>query len=619
MKLEDIKDPTFLKNKSIPELNELSKDIRHFLVDSISKTGGHLASNLGVVELTVALHKVFDSPRDKIIFDVGHQSYIHKLLTGRAKDFPSLRQYKGLSGFQKRKESVHDVWESGHSSTSLSAALGMAVARDMNQENYQVIAVIGDGAISSGMALEALNEIGEEKRKMIIVLNDNEMSISKNVGAINASLSKMRTSKAYSFLKTSIKNSIPKNKIGKSVYQSLADIKNKVREGLTHGGIFEEFGIDYLGPVNGHRYKELLPALEMAKNHHGPIVIHVLTQKGKGYEPCERDQSGSWHGVGSFDPMTGTFLNHSMKGTVSNAQVVTHSLMDLAKKDQDIICISPAMVHGSALGPFYAKYPDRSFDTGIAEEHAATFAASLALSGKKPFLCIYSSFLQRAYDQVLHDIARQDAAVVIGIDHAGLVGGDGETHQGIYDVSFLRTIPNVIISHGKDASETRNLLYTAFHQNHPFALRYPKSIQSDETEEMEAIEIGSWQMMDDSDQIIGTIITYGDDVYRFKETIEANHLPYRLINARFLNPIDTNMMDQLIQEQLPIYTYESDVKEGGLSSAILSYLNAKNSKQFLRRFGLPSEYIEQGDPQQIKRDLGLDIPTVIEAILKGTE
>ncbi|QRG87389.1 1-deoxy-D-xylulose-5-phosphate synthase [Bulleidia sp. zg-1006] len=617
MKLEGIKDPSFLKDASISELNELSSDIRHFLVDSLSKTGGHLASNLGVVELSVALHKVFDSPKDKIIFDVGHQSYVHKILTGRGKDFSSLRKHKGLSGFPKRKESIHDVWESGHSSTSLSAALGMAIARDMNHDDYQVIAVIGDGAISSGMALEALNEIGEEKRKMIVILNDNEMSISKNVGAVNSSLAKMRTSKAYGVLKSSIKNSIPKNKIGKSLYHSLAEIKNKVRTGLTDGGIFEEFGIDYLGPVNGHRYRDLLPALEMAKNHHGPIVIHVLTKKGKGYEPCENDESGAWHGVGPFNAQTGDFLNKTTKGTISNANVVTNALIELAERDKDIVCISPAMVHGSSLGSFYAKYPKRSFDTGIAEEHAATFAAGLALSGKKPFLCIYSSFLQRAYDQVHHDIARQDARVVIGVDHAGLVGGDGETHQGIYDVAFLRTIPNIMITHGKDAIETRNLLYTAFHQNHPFVIRYPKSLQSDEVEDMKAIEIGSWEVIYEPKKVIGTIITYGDDVYRFKETIIANLLPYRLINARFLNPIDIKKMDQLIQEQLPIYSYESDVKEGGLSSAILSYLNEKNSKQILRRFGLPSEYIEQGDPQQIKRELGLDIPSVIETILKG--
>lgn len=616
MKLEDIKDPSFLKLYSQKQLVELSSDIRHFLVNSLSKTGGHLASNLGVVELTIALHKVFDSPKDKFIFDVGHQSYVHKILTGRAKDFGSLRQYKGLSGFQKRKESKHDIWESGHSSTSLSAAFGMAVARDLDQEDFHIIPIIGDGAISSGMALEALNEIGEEQRNLIIIFNDNEMSISKNVGAINASLAKMRISKTYALFKNSIKNSLPKNKVGKSVYDGLESVKNFVREGLTDGGIFEDFGIDYLGPVNGHKFKELIPALEMAKHHRGPILIHVLTKKGKGFAPCENDQSGSWHGVGPFDALSGKSLSKLSFGNISFAKLMTNTLMELAERNKDIVCISPAMVHGSSLEPFFAMYPERSFDTGIAEEHATTFAAGLALAGKRPYLCIYSSFLQRAYDQVLHDVCRQDLPVVIGVDHAGLVGGDGETHQGIYDIAFLRTIPNMIVAQGKNAVETRNLLYTAFAQAHPFALRYPKGVCLDQKALFERIPVGKWECVYQPKDIKGTILTYGEDVLSFESILVANQLPYRLINARYLNPIDENCLNELIIEDKALITYESDSKEGGLSTAIAAYLVDHDSHQSLRRFGLNREYYEQGDPNRIKRDLGLDIPTVLEEIIR---
>lgn len=616
MKIEDIKNPSFLKNYDYHQLNDLAFEIRRFLISSLAKTGGHLASNLGVVELTIALHKVFNSPHDKLIFDVGHQSYIHKILTGRANRFTTLRKYKGLSGFQKRNESEHDVWEAGHSSTSLSAALGMAIARDLNHENYHVIPIIGDGAISSGMALEALNEIGEEKRNLIIILNDNEMSISKNVGAINASLAKMRTSKAYGLLKKSIKNTLIKNKIGLSVYHHLESFKNVVRDGLTNGGIFEVFGIDYLGPVNGHKFKELIPALEMAKKHHGPILIHVLTKKGKGYEPCEKDHSGFWHGVAPFDPISGKSLTKISLGTISYAQLLNNALIELANIDSNIICISPAMVHGSALESFYAQFPDRSFDTGIAEEHATTLAAGLAIAGKRPYLCIYSSFLQRAYDQVLHDICRQDLPVVIGVDHAGLVGGDGATHQGIYDIAFLRTIPNIIIAQGKDAIETRNLLYTAFQQRHPFALRYSKGLCDDKKDIFQKIKIGSWTIVYEPKTINGTIITYGEDVQYFLSYLQANNLSYRLINARFLQPIDEKCLSLLIKEGKDIFSYESDVKEGGLSSAILSYLNEKKASQKLRRFGFASEYIEQGDPKLIKKEYHLDIAEVLEKIVK---
>ena len=474
MNLDDIQNPSVIKNMSVKELEALCEEIRRFLISSISRTGGHLASNLGVVELTVALHYVFDSPNDKIFFDVGHQCYTHKILTGRAGGFSALRQYKGMSGFQKRAESRHDVWEAGHSSTSLSAALGMAVARDLDGKDYAVVPVIGDGALSSGMALEALNHIGAEKRKLIIVFNDNNMSISRNVGALNHAFSRLRASNGYIRVKNNMKRNLRSSSVGEIVYTSLKAVKDSVKEALINGGIFEEFGLDYIGPVDGHNLNDLIRVLTVAKASDGPIVVHVLTTKGKGYGPCEKDREGVWHGVGPFDPKTGKSLHHTAPGMISWSRQVALAAKELAAKDERIIAITPAMIYGSSLQEFFAAYPERSFDVGIAEEHAATFAASLALAGKRPLLFIYSSFLQRCYDQVNHDICRMNLPVTLCIDRAGLVGEDGDTHHGVFDIGILMPLPNLILSAPKDAEEACALLETALGQTHPFAIVSPR-------------------------------------------------------------------------------------------------------------------------------------------------
>lgn len=617
MDLNNIKEPNDIKNMSIDELNNLAKDIRSFIIESVSKTGGHLASNLGVVELTLALHYVFNSPKDKIFFDVGHQCYTHKILTGRAKDFSSLRQYEGLSGFQKRHESIHDVWEAGHSSTALSAALGMAVSRDLNKERYEVIPVVGDGAMASGMSLEALNQIGSTQSKMIIIFNDNNMSISKNVGALNNGFSRLRTSKAYTGIKSGMRKNLINNSLGQTVYTGLKSLKDSFKNAVIDGGIFEEFNIDYIGPIDGHNIKELIRVFEVAKEHAGPIVIHVSTKKGKGYAPCENDREGIWHGVGAFDIETGKMKKSIPDNHISYAKLISNTVEDLASRDGDIIAITPAMIQGSALNNFFAKYPSRSFDCGIAEEHATTFAAGMAINGKHPFLCIYSSFLQRAYDQINHDICRMDLPVVIGIDHAGLVGEDGETHHGVFDLGILLPLPNLIIAQPKDAKETKNLVYTAFNNKHPFAIRYPKTvIENNSASEYEDIPVGSWELLNDKEDNKAYILTYGDDVRILNEKIVSNNLPITVVNCRYLKPIDKELLEKIAKDNKNIYIVEGDVSCGGLSTVVLSYLNEKNIHKNVRIFGINDIYIKQGSNRQLRKEIGIDSTTVLEEVMK---
>ena len=615
--LNDIQDPSFLKTMNVQEMEELADEIRKFLIGSISRTGGHLASNLGVVELTIALHYAFSSPRDKIFFDVGHQSYIHKILTGRASRFSSLRKYKGLSGFEKRSESEHDVWEAGHSSTSLSAALGMAVARDLDHQNYHIVPVIGDGALGSGMALEALNQIGAEKRNIIIVFNDNNMSISRNVGAMSQGFSKLRTSKAYTGFKQNMRRSLRTNNIGQTIYNGLKAVKDNFKEAVIDGGIFEEFGLDYIGPVDGHDIREMIRVFEMAKSHEGPIVVHVITQKGKGYQPCENDREGKWHGVGPFDIKTGNPLFEVPHGYQNWSTLMSNSVLELARENEDIVALTPAMITGSDLRRFFAEFPDRSFDCGIAEEHAATMAAGLAISGKRPYLSIYSSFMQRAYDQINHDIARMDLPVVVGIDRAGLVGDDGETHHGVFDISILAPLPNVILAQPHNAEEARNMLKTAFDQPHPFFIRYPKGIVKDpEDETFRDIEIGSWEMFNGKEDNKVCLLTYGDNVDAVLDKVTVNDLPVTVVNCRFFKPLDTDMLDAIAASGKKIAVYETDMLSGGLGSLILSYYNDKNIQANVRRFGLKDEYIQQGGSGQLRKEQGIDLGSVLDAVLK---
>lgn len=617
MDLTEIKNPEFLKSMSIDQMEELAGEIREFLVHSISRTGGHLASNLGVVELTIALHYVFNSPTDKIFFDVGHQCYTHKILTGRAGQFSTLRQYHGLSGFEKRKESEHDVWEAGHSSTSLSAALGMAVARDLDGDDYSIIPVIGDGAITSGMALEALNEIGSEKRRIIIVFNDNNMSISRNVGALSATFSKLRASKSYTNLKRNLKRNLSTSAVGENLYKGLVTVRDSIKDQIVDKGIFGEYGIDYIGPVNGHSLHDMIQVFEAVKDHNGPIVVHVITKKGKGYAPCENDREGYWHGVGPFNPATGKPLHSVPEGYAPWASVMTSQLMKEAEGSPDIIAITPAMANGSKLNSFFAKYPERSFDTGIAEEHAATFAASLALSGKRPYFVVYSSFLQRCYDQINHDICRMDLPVVIGIDHAGIVGSDGETHHGIYDIGLLTALPNMILAQPCNDKETMDLMHTAFRQSHPFAIRFCKNvIPFDDSYEAKTVEIGKWVAYHDSDENRVAVLTYGEAVETVLEKVESNQLPVTVINCRFFKPLDKAMIESLSIRNMNCITYEGDALIHGLGSSILEYINSKKISLNLTRIGISDVYVQHGSERLLRRENHIDLNTLMDEIEK---
>lgn len=616
MHIYDITGPESIKHCSVEQLERLAQEIREFLIESISKTGGHLSSNLGVVELTLALHYVFNSPKDKFIFDVGHQSYVHKILTGRLSDFKTLRQYKGLSGFQKRKESVHDCWEAGHSSTSLSSALGMAVARDLNQESYGVIPVIGDGALSSGMAMEALNQIGSQNRNMVIIFNDNNMSISKNVGAMDEAFTKLRASKSYNTLKGDLTDALSQSKVGKNVLESMRSVKNRVKENVVDTSIFGDFNLDYIGPVDGHNIKMLIKVLKIAQKHKGPIVVHVITKKGKGYSFAENDREGAWHGVSQFDPKTGESLAKTPAGHASWSQIIADSLQQCATKDHRIVAITPAMMSGSKLGKFFERFPERSFDCGIAEEHAVTFAAALAASGKRPFISIYSSFMQRAYDQINHDVARMNLPVVFGIDRCGLVGEDGETHHGVFDIAMLRPFPNMILSQPKDAYEAQQLMVTAFAQHtHPFAIRYPRGSAAFHLEaDVKPVKIGSWTRFDIGEKTDCIVISYGNDIDKIISKAQVNGCSICVINARFFKPLDTDMLDALAQMQKPILVYETDMRIGGLSSAILEYYNDQKKAVCLKRIGITDHFVEQGSLPQLRKVEHIDMNTLFEEI-----
>ncbi len=616
MNIKEIESPDFLKSMSLSELNDLAQDIRSFLISSISRTGGHLASNLGVVELTIALHYVFDSPKDKLIFDVGHQSYVHKILTGRAKYFDTLRQYGGISGFQKRCESPHDVWEAGHSSTSLSAALGFAVTRDMKDEDYAVVAVIGDGALSSGMAFEALNQIGSEKRRLIIVFNDNNMSISRNVGALNKSIARLRSAKSYNAFKMNTKSALQHSSFGNAMYSGLKSVKDAVKDTIVDKGIFGELNLEYIGPIDGHNIHDLIRVLTVAREHDGPIVVHAITQKGRGYAPCEKDRDGLWHGVGPFDPVTGKPLHGIPQGYATWSEIISSTVEELARDNEKIVALTPAMIRGSALQSFFARYPERSFDCGIAEEHAATFAAAMAAGGMRPFLAIYSSFLQRAYDQINHDICRMDLPVLIGIDRAGLVGGDGDTHHGVFDIGILKPLPHMIIAQPRNAIEARNMIYTALLQEHPFAIRYPRGSAANNKELFEKIEIGTWEVLNSPNMISAAVLAYGPDTERILEKVKANDLPVLVINARFFKPIDTDCLEHLEEMNIPVFIYETDMKIGGLAASVASWCMHRHRMMDIRSYGIGDHYVPHGSETLLKKDERIDLNTLFEDILK---
>ena len=620
MNLNEIRNPDFLRTLDEKQLDELAGEIREFLIQNISKTGGHLASNLGVVELTIALHRVFSVPEDKVFFDVGHQCYTHKILTGRADRFPTLKQFQGLSGFQKRNESLYDVWEAGHSSTSLSAALGMAVARDLHHGTYSIVPVIGDGALSSGMSLEALNQIGSEKRKIIIVFNDNNMSISRNVGAMAKGFSKLRAGKGYNDLKRNMKKGLIRNSVGRAVYTGLKSIKDTVRDTIIDEGIFGEFNLDYLGPVDGHNLHDLIEALETARTHERPVVVHVITKKGKGYPFCENDIDGKWHGIGPFDIHTGREKHETPAGFISWSALMSNTVTELAAENKEIAAVTPAMVYGSCLQTFFARYPERSFDCGISEEHAATFCAGLALSGMRPYFTVYSSFLQRAYDQINHDICRMDLPVVIGIDRAGLCGGDGDTHHGVFDIGLLKALPNMILAAPSTGEEAKDMLYTAFRTNHPYAIRFSKDFVKDPGKyQMRTIETGKWEMYNDAPENKVIVLTYGTDVQTLLNKVTVNALPVTVVNCRFLKPIDTAMLSDIAKRGASVIVYETDMLENGLGASVLEYLNDQGLSMKIRRFGIPDRYVPQGSNHQLKRMMGIDLNSLMDEIIKDLE
>ena len=616
MRIEDIKNPKFLKNMKPKELERLSAEIREFLVDSVSKTGGHLSSNLGIVDLTLAIHKVFDTPKDKIIFDVGHQAYTHKILTGRAEEFKNLRQYNGLSGFQKRAESVYDCYEAGHSSTSLSAATGFALARDMDKKKYNVVAVIGDGSIGNGLAYEALNHIGSLDTKLIVILNDNEMSISENVGALHNTLDKIRSNFRYNSAKKGTKSTLNKIPgVGKHLYKGIKLVKESVKKiYMKEGYLFEEFGLNYYGPINGHDYDELIMYLEMAKKETRPVLIHVITEKGKGYKYAEEDKTGTWHGIGKFDKETGKVIKPD-DDKISWSETISKQLIDLAEKDEEIVAITPAMANGAKLNGFKEKYPKRFIDVGIAEEHALVMANSMALCGKKPFVSIYSTFLQRGYDQVQQDIARMNTNVVIGIDRAGIVGEDGETHQGIYDISYLSHIPNMVIMAPKDSIESGNMLYTAFNSNKPCAIRYSRNRINYEVSNYEKIQIGSWEELRKG--LDGTIISYGDfleNAVSISKELFRHKYSIGVVNARFIKPIDTNLFESLLSKGKPIFIYEESAIIGSLGQMLCAYASNHGYNTPTYTFAIKDKFIVQGKCDIIIKKLELDVNSVTQKI-----
>ena len=609
MDLNKITSPSFLKNLNRKQLEDLARDIRKFLIEKCSVTGGHIGPNLGVVELTIALHKAFNSPKDKFLWDVGHQAYVHKILTGRASQFDTLRQYKGLCGFPKLIESEHDEWETGHSSTSLSAAMGMAAARDIKKEKNYIVPIIGDGALTGGMALEALNHIGHEKTNMIVILNDNEMSIAPNVGALHNVLGRLRTAKEYSKAKEeleSLMNKIPV--VGGKLAQTAERVKDSLKYLVVSGVFFEEMGFKYLGPIDGHDLEALEHHLEYAKKVKGPVLIHVITKKGKGFKPAENDTVGTWHGTGPYKMETGEFPKGNSNAPAWS-KLISESVRKLMREDERIVAITPAMPVGSKMEGIQQEFPNRFYDVGIAEQHATTMAAGLATQKMKPYLAIYSTFLQRAYDQVLHDIARPNLNVVFGIDRAGLVGADGETHQGVFDISFLRHIPNMVIMMPKDENEGQHMVKTAFEYDGPIALRYPRGngVGVELDDEMKALPIGSWEVLREGKD--ATILTFGTTIPMALEAAQMlaeKGMDVKVVNARFIKPLDEAMLHDLMQQGNPILTLEESMLQGGFGSAVLEFaMQNKYRSVAIDSIGIPDQFVEHGNVDQLLKEINV--------------
>ncbi len=614
MILDSINKANDIKNIDPKDYEELAREIRKFLVQKVSKTGGHLASNLGAVELTMALHLCLDFPKDKIVWDVGHQSYVHKILTGRKEMFDTLRQYGGLSGFPKRRECECDAFNTGHSSTSIAAAIGLAVADENAGNDSTIVAVIGDGALTGGLAVEALNNAAKLKRNLIIILNDNEMSISQNVGGMSTYLSKVRAGESYIELKSGVQRVLEKIPfIGKRLIKNLRKTKNSIKQLVVPGMLFENIGIKYLGPVDGHNVTDMIKLINEAKHIEQAVMIHVRTVKGKGYEPAMKNPE-VFHGVGPFDIKTG--IPKKIPDGSDYSDIFGNAIVNEAKKNEKIVAITAAMSGGTGLERFRKELPERFFDVGIAEEYAATFAAGLAVGGMKPFVAVYSSFLQRAYDQIAHDVCIQNLPVTFCIDRAGLVGNDGETHQGIFDISYLSTLPNMNIFAPKNGKELEAAITFASHFNAPLAIRYPKGKAPSILAEFDApIVLGKSEVLYKEREI--AILAVGSMVEKaveIRNALKEKGKLVTLVNARFVKPIDEELLDQLAEDHDTVITIEENVINGSYGSAVLRYLNGQKKQLKVINLALPNSYVEQGSREEQFKECGMDVPSILKRL-----
>lgn len=615
MALEKIQKANDIKELTEEELKDLSDEIRQFLIEKISVTGGHLASNLGVVELTMALHKVLHFPEDKLIWDVGHQSYTHKLLTGRKEGFDDLRKYGGMSGFPKRKESKCDAFDTGHSSTSISAGLGYVAARELQQEHYNVVSVIGDGSMTGGMAYEALNNASRLKSNFIIVLNDNTMSISKNVGGISNYLNGLRTTQVYSDLKRGVEDTIKRIPgRGERIVHQVKKTKSGIKQLFVPGMFFEDMGITYLGPVDGHDLKTLTKTLNEAKRVNHAVLVHVVTKKGKGYLPAETNPS-KFHGTGPFDVTTGETIGGS--GIDSYTDIFSKVFADIGKKDEKVVAITAAMADGTGLSRFAKLFPERFFDVGIAEEHAMTFAAGLAAGGMKPVFAVYSSFLQRAFDQTIHDVCLQNLPVVIAVDRAGLVGSDGETHQGVFDLSFLSTIPNLSILSPKNRWEMADMVRFAVSFQYPVALRYPRGEAYEGLKEFRApIEYGKSELLYEESEIavmfVGHMSFLAEQV---REDLKAAGYQCSLINARFVKPLDTERIRKISENHRILVTIEENVLTGGFGEQVEDFVMREGIPLKVCTIGISDDYVEHGNVDVLRKEVGLDRESIVKKVI----
>ena len=615
MILEMIRQANDIKKLNGEQLKLLADEIRQFLIEKISMTGGHLASNLGVVELTMALHLTLDFPDDKLIWDVGHQSYTHKLLTGRRDGFDSLRKYGGMSGFPKRKESDCDAFDTGHSSTSISAGLGYVAARELKGEKHNVVSVIGDGSLTGGMAYEALNNASRLKSNFIIVLNDNNMSISENVGGMSRYLNGIRTAQAYTDIKKGLEDTLKKIPgKGDRIVSQLRRTKSGIKQLLVPGMFFEDMDITYLGPVDGHDIRKLVKVLNEAKRVDHAVLVHVITKKGKGYPPAEENPA-KFHGTGPFYIETGEPKEISTTDTYT--QVFSKVLTDIAKKDDKVVAITAAMADGTGLSTFAKRFPNRFFDVGIAEEHAMTFAAGLAAGGMKPVFAVYSSFLQRAYDQTLHDVCLQNLPVVIAVDRAGLVGSDGETHQGVFDLSFLSTIPNMTVISPKNRWEMADMLRFAVDFQYPIAIRYPRGSAYEGMREFRApIKYGKSEILYEEEDIaiifVGHMAELAD---RVRRKIKETGYSCSLINARFVKPFDKEMLEYLAMDHCFFVTIEENVLTGGFGEQVMDYVSSAKLNVHVRNIGISDDYVEHGNVEILRKEVGLDCDTIVKQVL----